>query len=303
MPKLDPRKPLSRSIPEMARRHLDAAVQQLEEQRTGLEEAVHQARKQMKRARALIRLVEHVDPKHLKPIRRAISEAARGLSEVRDSTALVECAGLLAPYLEARQAGHMATPLLEAVQRRRDLLAIEAPAADRLTAPVIVACRKATADLEKLSFGGAENAAETLAEGRSRNHRKARATLEVCHHGGHPEAFHDLRKCAQATVFQAGFLAAAWPFAFAAEAAEAKTLTDILGQEHDIEVLNILLNSEPHLFGAITDRDRIAELLMERRGTLRHEAIAIAERLYGEGGRQEAKRLAALWKLAATAKK
>lgn len=303
MPKLDPRKPLARSIPEMARHHLEGAVQHLEEQRTGLHEAIHQARKQLKRARALIRLVEHVDPKHLKPIRRALSEAARGLSEMRDSTALVECANALTPYLEARQAGDMAPALREAVDRRRDLLAIEAPAVARLTEPVIAACRKAVADIAKLSFNGADNAAETLAEGRSRNHRKARATLESCHHGGHPEAFHDLRKCAQATVFQAGFLAAAWPFAFAAEAAEAKTLTDILGQEHDIEVLNILLHSEPHLFGALADRDRLAHLLSERRGALRHDAMTIAERLYAGTGKEEARRLAALWKLAAATKK
>lgn len=287
----------------MARHHLDAAVQHLEEQRTGLHDAVHQARKQLKRARALIRLVEHVDAKRLRPIRRALSEAARGLSEVRDSTALVECAAALAPYLEGRQAGDMAPALSEAVKRRRDLLAIEAPTSARLTDPVIAACRKAIEDIEHVSFDDVESAAETLAEGRSRNHRKARTTLEACHHGGHPEAFHDLRKCAQATVFQAGFLAAAWPFAFAAEAAEAKALTDILGQEHDIEVLNILLHSEPHLFGAIADRDRLAELLMERRSALRHDAMTIAERLYAGTGKEEAKRLAALWKLAAAAKK
>ena len=302
MPKLDPAKPLSRSVPDVARHHLDAAVEQLDEQRNGIETAVHQARKHLKRVRALIRLVEHRDPKHMKPIRRALSEAARGLSEVRDATALVECAEGLASYLEGRNAGDMATPLKDAVERRRDLLALEAPSLSRLTDPVIAACRQAAHDLEKASFGHHDEAAETLAEGRSRNHRKARATLEVCQHGGHPEAFHDLRKCAQATVFQAAFLAEAWPFAMAAEAAEAKSLTDILGHEHDLEVLNILLHSEPHLFGAIADRDRLAELIMERRAALRHDAMTIAARLYPDGAKREAKRFAALWELAAAKK-
>ncbi|HWU61020.1 MAG TPA: CHAD domain-containing protein [Ensifer sp.] len=299
MPKLDPAKPLSRSVPAVARVHLDAAIEQLDEQRNGLETAVHQARKHLKRVRALIRLVEHVDPKHLKPIRRALSQAARGLSELRDATALVECASGLTGYLEGRNAGDMAQPLKEAVERRRDLLALEAPSVTRLTDPVIAACRKAAKDFEDVSLGDPDDAAEILAEGRSRNHRKARSTLEVCHHGGHPEAFHDLRKCAQTTVFQAGFLAEAWPFAMAAEAAEAKTLTEILGHEHDLEVLNILLHSEPHLFGAITDRDRLAELIMERRAALRHDAMTIATRLYPEGAKREARRFAALWTLAA----
>jgi CHAD domain-containing protein len=247
-------------------------------------------------------LVEHCDPKHLKPTRRALSEAARSLSEVRDATALVECAGGLSSYLEGRNAGDMARPLKEAVERRRDLLALEAPLLSRLTDPVIAACRKAAQDLEGASFGHRDEAADVLAEGRSRNHRKARATLEVCHHGGHPEAFHDLRKCAQATVFQATFLAEAWPFALAAEADEAKALTDILGHEHDLEVLNILLHSEPHLFGAIADRDRLAELIMERRAALRHDAMTIAARLYADGAKREMKRFAALWRLAATKK-
>ena len=302
MPKLDPASPLSRSVPELARHHLDAAIEQLDEQRNGTETAVHQARKHLKRVRALIRLVEHCDPKHLKPTRRALSEAARSLSEVRDATALVECAGGLSSYLEGRNAGDMARPLKEAVERRRDLLALEAPLLSRLTDPVIAACRKAARDLEGASFGHRDEAADVLAEGRSRNHRKARATLEVCHHGGHPEAFHDLRKCAQATVFQATFLAEAWPFALAAEADEAKALTDILGHEHDLEVLNILLHSEPHLFGAIADRDRLAELIMERRAALRHDAMTIAARLYADGAKREMKRFAALWRLAATKK-
>lgn len=302
MPKLDPGKPLSRSVPELARHHLDAAIEQLDEQRNGIETAVHQGRKHLKRVRALIRLVEHCDPKHLKPTRRALSDAARSLSEVRDATALVECAGGLASYLEGRNAGDMAHPLKEAVERRRDLLALEAPSLSRLTDPVIAACRKAAQDLEGAFFGHRDEAADVLAEGRSRNHRKARATLEVCHHGGHPEAFHDLRKCAQATMFQAGFLSDAWPFAMAAEADEAKALTDILGHEHDLEVLNILLHSEPHLFGAIADRDRLAELIMERRAALRHDAMTIAARLYSDGAKREMKRFAALWQLAAAKK-
>jgi CHAD domain-containing protein len=302
MRKLDPHQPLSRTVPETARFHLEAAIGQLDEQRNGAGPAVHQARKHLKRVRALIRLVEHTDPKHLKPVRQALSEAARGLSEVRDATALVECADGLAGYLEGRQAGDMAPRLKEAVERRRDLLALEAPTLARLAAPVIEACSKAIADIAKASFGKDDEAAGTLAEGRGRNHRRARATLEDCHHGGHPEAFHDLRKCAQATVFQAAFLSEAWPFAMAAEAAEAKSLTDILGHEHDIEVLNILLHSEPHLFGGIADRDRLAELLMERRAALRHDAMTIAARLYADGGRRETRRMAALWSLAAKKK-
>ena len=303
MPKLDPRKPLAHTVPELARHHLAAAAEQLEEQRIGLDSAVHQARKHLKRTRALIRLVERADPKRLKPVRQSLSEAARGLSEVRDATALVECARGLSSYLAGRQAADMAHSLVEAVERRRDLLGLEMPAAARLTDPVIAACKQAQAELGKASYGKSDEAAEVLATGRANNLRKARETLKVCHHGGEPEAFHDLRKCAQATVFQAGFLSSAWPFAMAAEAAEAKSLTDILGHEHDIEVLNILLHSEPHLFGAIPDRDRLAELLMERRAALRHEAMTIAEKLYEASPRDEVKRFEMLWALAADLKK
>ncbi|MCD2175858.1 CHAD domain-containing protein [Rhizobium sp. C4] len=303
MPKLDPRHPLSRSVPDLARHHLDAAIAELDEQRLGFDSAVHQARKHLKRVRALIRLVEHVHPKQFKPIRKALSEAARSLSEFRDAAALVECARTLAPYLAGRQVGDMAVALIEAVERRRELLAVEAPAAERLIAPVIASCRKAIAEIRSADFGHEGRAASILAEGRAENRRRAQATLKVCHHGGEPEAFHDLRKCAQATVFQAAFLSPAWPFALAAEAAEAKSLTEILGHEHDMEVLNILMHSEPHLFGAIADRDRLAELIMERRSALRHEAMEIAGRLYEESAKRDEHRFEALWKMASSAKK
>ena len=298
MPRLDPEKPLSRSVPELATFHLEAAITLLEEQRNGPHHAVHQARKSLKRLRALLRLVESADRKVLRAVRRNVSDAARHMSEFRDSTALVECAERLHVYLEARHAGDMSAPLREAVERRRDLLALETPASEKLVAPVIVACRKALKDIAGASFGRDDDAASIVAAGRQKNHDKARAILEACHHGGQPEAFHDLRKAAQTTLFQAGFLSDLWPFAFDAEANSAKSLTEVLGHEHDIEVLAHLLQSEPHLFGAIADKDRLASLLMERRAALRHDAMTVAADLYRQSGRKEAKRLVALWRLA-----
>lgn len=298
MQKLDPRKPLPQSVDKIARHYLVTFIELLEEQRTGFDDAIHKARRSMKRLRALLKLVESLNKPALVAIRKDVAAAARSLSERRDAAALVECTRKLGKYLESRQAGDMAAPLTEALEKRRDLLVLEAASPAELVGPAVAAARKALRDIEKTKLSTRRETASVLADGRSKNHDKARDVLKDCRHGGEPEAFHELRKCAQTTVFQAGFLQAAWPFAFKAEAEQAARIAEILGHEHDIEVLNILLHSEPHLFGAIADKDRLAELLMERRAALRHDTIKIAQSLYAESGRHEARRLRALWQTA-----
>lgn len=303
MPKLDPRKALSRSIPKLAGHYLKAAASLLEDHNLGTDESIHQARKNLKRVRALLKLIEAAAPKSLHALRNRISETARTLSETRDAVALVECSDKLRVYLDARQSEDMSQHLHEAIARRRELMSLEAPEPHALTLPVAAVCRKAIKELRKMNFGDCNQDCDIIATGRRKNHDKARQTLKTCHHGGHPEAFHDLRKCAQATFFQAGFLKSAWPLAMQAEATLAKDITDTLGHEHDIEVMTKLLQVEPHLFGAIADKDRLATLLNERRAALRHEAINTAEKLYAETGKTEAQRLALLWQQAGKPRK
>lgn len=297
MPKLDPATPLSHSVPKLVRNYLDLAIDQLDEQRSGTETAIHQARKYLKRVRALLRLVEAADKKGLSALRRDLAKAARSLSDVRDAAALVECTDRLVPYLQARQAADMAEPLHSAAKRRQDLMAMEDNSIQATVTNVIGTCRKVAAEIGHCRFAR-EPAAKILAAARRKNHGEARDALRLCHHGGEQQAFHELRKCAQITLFQAGFVRTAWPFAFDAEAQQAKTLTELLGDEHDIEVLTILLQVEPHLFGAIPDKDRLAVLLNERRSALRHDAMAIADGLYEHSARMEAQRLSRLWSLA-----
>jgi CHAD domain-containing protein len=296
---LDPAKHLSETVPKTAQKLLSEAVSLLDEQLSGLDSAVHQARKRLKRVRALLKLVESSDHDRLKAIRTDLSKAARGLSDLRDAAALVECTEALEAYLETRQASELAAPLHNAVKRRQDLMAIE----DTSTLPAITgameACRQASDAIGAARFSRHAGDAEVLAAGRRKNHDKARSLMARCHHGGDPDVFHDLRKCAQTTFFQAALLHEAWPFAFEAEAADAKKITDLLGHEHDISVLNILMQFEPHLFGAIIEKDRLAGLLNDRRSDLRHEAMVLADRLYHDSGRNEADRLGTLWRLAA----
>jgi hypothetical protein len=297
MPKLDPAIPLAHSVPKLAQKYLDLAIDQLDEQRSGQETAIHQARRYLKRVRALLRLVEAADKKALSGLRHDLTEAAHRLSDVRDAAALVECTERLAPYLKGRQASDMAEPLHNAAKRRQELMAVEDTSTQAAVTKTIATCRKVIKEIDHCQFGRA-SAGKILAAARRENHTNAREALKLCHHGGEQRAFHELRKCAQITHFQAAFVRIAWPFAFDAEAGQAKKLAELLGEEHDIEVLNILLQVEPHLFGAIPDKDRLASLLNERRAALRHDAMGIAAALYEHSARMEAHRLSLLWSLA-----
>jgi hypothetical protein len=114
------------------------------------------------------------------------------------------------------------------------------------------------------------------------------------------EAYHDLRKAAQAYWMNLSLLRELWPSAFAAKRRDAKRLVDLLGHEHDLTVLTALLDHEPELFGNGEGQSFLLAIIIRRQQDLRREAIALAGQVFADPAKDEAGVIETLW-LRATA--
>lgn len=274
-----------------AREQLAGAVAQLERAGEDPVDAVHEARKHLKKTRALLRLVRPaLGTKAYRRENGALRDAGLALSGARDADVLVETAQKLAD----RYAGRLSA---DEFGQLRQALADEATlrrgggegAEDR--AAVLEALRAAGEriehwPLEQASWG------DVLA-GAARAYARGREAFAVARAEPTPEHLHAWRKRAKDLWYHGRLLTPAWPAVLAAQADEAHTLTELLGDDHDLAVLAARLAQPAPLTPAVdADRDALLALVAERSAELQAEATRLGRRLYAESPKAFARRLA-----------
>ena len=165
---------------------------------------------------------------------------------------------------------------------------------------VIGECRAAIEALDDLSLPSKSgHAARLVAKGWRKGLDEAHEALETCKGEGHGEAYHDLRKAAQAYWMNLSLLRDLWPSALRAKRDEAKKLVDLLGHEHDLTVLTTLLDHEPDLFGDGEGQSFLLAIIIRRQQELRRQALALADQVFADPARDEAGIIETLWLRAA----
>lgn len=293
----DPRKPLSAEVKLYLGKAMDAAVEALQDQPDGRDEAIHKARKALKNARALLKLSRDLSPKRFTAATRRLAIAAKGISKARDAAALVECAEWLNPYLAENDAGSLGWEMRNRLETRYADHIRSTESLEKQITSAITLCRTTASSIRKADYKRDGEAHKILAAGWVRRHKKAVRALAACRANGEEENFHDLRKCAQQTVYQTRFLARAWPTGIGAIEAEALELAKLLGHEHDLTMLLALEKSEPGMLCDPEAHNQLLTLLEARRAVLREDAIKIGDALYSGYWKNEGKRIKRLWKM------
>lgn len=104
-------------------------------------------------------------------------------------------------------------------------------------------------------------------------------------------AFHAWRKAVKAHRYQLQLLESAWPSGCAARLEDLERLGQLLGDEHDLAVLQETLTVDPAYFPELKDRQRFAALLRSRRTLLQAETQPLGQRLFAERTRSFRRRL------------
>ena len=277
---------------------LVAALEHLKAPPERRDEGIHECRKCLKYARALLRLVEAGMPKGaFRKWNVTLRDAARCISGLRDATAMLECLDRVAA--ESCPDGADRTPFLAC----RDALGQPAADSEKERVSADAAAEKAFLLISgKLTTPhdpalGRGREARILRAGLRRSYARGRRAMVRVRKTGDIGASHEWRKRAKDLRYQIAALRPVWPGVCDALEGELHLLTDCLGHVHDLELVETALASLPP--GTVS-----CEALSAVRARAKHSAetaaagaLRLGSRLYGAAPDDFADGVARWWKL------
>jgi CHAD domain-containing protein len=265
----------------VARGRIDHAIDELRGKSDSTpEEAVHEARKDAKKLRALLRLARgELGEDTFARENACFREAARELSGARDADVMLETLGSLelpsGVGFELRKA-------IVTEQARNGTGDREAAARDAVA--ILKEARKRVDDwpLEHDGFGA-------LAKGLKRTYRRGRRNFRAAIDEPSVEALHEWRKRVKELWYHHTLLRSLWPPVMEAVGDQAHELSDRLGDDHDLAVLGDWMREHADA------EPEFSEAVEQRRKELQAEAFALGARLYAEKPSGFVRRIERLW--------
>lgn len=260
---------------------------------------VHEARKCIKRMRALLRLVRGaVGDECWRAESSIVRDVGLRLSPLRDSDVAQQTINALA--IDATAPMQKALQQLGALIAQGSGQALDAASRQQvmIEAQVTIAAFRKTC--EAFAVPGAMP--HVIATGLGRAQRQCRARLQRAREEPTDERLHDLRKAVQAHWRHMLLLSGTWPDLMKARADEARALSVLLGEDQDLAMLERLTEAAVDKGLRHPDAARIATACRKRRKALQKEALARADRLFLEKPRRFAAQIARAWTIAAQIK-
>jgi CHAD domain-containing protein len=282
------------AIRRVARKRVDHALKLLDRKpdaQTG--ERIHEARKQLKQLRALLRLVGHeVGRKRRARADNCLSEVNRSLAKLRDTTVL------LATLQSLRERGAMTSGSFERMRSNLEIhrekscaKVLGGPSQRRRLTEELREARRRIARGSSIHRGW-----KAIGTGLRRTYRAGRTAEAAASIDGSDEALHESRKRAKDLLYEAEFLQRIRPRPMRATIDAARRLTDLLGDDHDLAVLEGALGSELHRHLVPAELNRLTTTVARRRRSIQREARAVARGLYSENEDAILNRIHQYWK-------
>jgi CHAD domain-containing protein len=274
-----PGEPVPDEVRRVARGRIDHAIDELRgNSESSRAKAVHEARKDMKKLRALLRLVRgEVGDEIYAHENSCFRDTARQLSGVRDADVMIlTLADLEKRYGELPGVARKLRPAL--VAHRFRVSAGSTKPAVQTAIDTLLEARERVDEWPLESHGF-----EAFEEGLGRTYRRGRKAFRGAQELPSVEHMHEWRKRVKDLWYHVSLLEEAWKPVMSALSDELHELSERLGDEHDVSVLiewahrhaSALNGSDPMLRGF----DVIGA---SRRRELQEEAFGYGERVYAD---------------------
>lgn len=292
---------VDRGVRRIAVERIEHAVACIDGAASDRHAAVHEVRKDCKRIRGLLRLFRPEVPELYDVENRFFRAAARSLSNLRDAEAAIETYDALMDALEEHVDRQAMGPIRRALTLHRERLAADEGELDDRLASVRDAFLEATDRVSQWELPidrASTSGFDLLGGGLAKTYARGRTAMERAQSSPSIETFHDWRKRAKYLRYHLRLVRPVWPALLKPSRQAAKTLSDLLGDDHDLAVLREVL---PKALGPDTSPERVQtfESLLERRSAeLRTRAHWLGLRVYAEKPKALRKRIGAYWQAA-----
>jgi CHAD domain-containing protein len=293
---LGPGEAIAAGLQRSAREQLDGALAGIGGQTGDRHGAIHEARKACKRLRGLLRLGrDRLGDQVYRRENAALRDAARRLSPLRDAGALLETCDKLDTRFADEVDRRRTTPVRRALAARH--AALDEAALDERIAAFCADLEAVRARLADWPLRG--DGFEVVAGGFRRTYQRAREAMAAAYDAPSSERFHDWRKRVKYHRYHLELLDGLWPRQIGARRKEVKALGEMLGDDHDLVVLEATLAAGAGNFGAVSSA-LVSGLATRRRAELRAAMRPFGQRLFAEPPKALERRFAAYWEAART---
>jgi len=274
----------------IAREQFEGAIASLSVPSTRRAEGVHDARKHLKKLRALLALVENDFPAETYAFEdRTVRNAGRSLSMARDAEVMVATLDKLksrfGAELERTAFGEIRRALArERLAAKRQLAAESAKVDDVVATLEVARDRVDTWPLSRGSFA-------VIRPGLKRAYARGRSRRSHVQEDPAADNFHAWRKRVKALWYHIRILESVWPGPLASLGDEVERLSEDLGDDHDLAVLRVLVYER-----RFSSTAAFIALLDQRRAELQLDAIHLGALVYAEGPRTFVERIERYWR-------
>jgi Uncharacterized conserved protein len=258
-------------------------------------EGVHNARKQLKQLRSMLRLMRYgLSNKTYKRQNRVFRDAGRPLSEVRDADVMIETLDKLIEHYADQVQSNSFRKLRRALLERRKTIRKDLVGKQRVMGKVSRSLREEIPRIKK--WTSTKDDHRILLRGIQSTYAQAKKEMKIAIEENSDESFHQLRKSVKYLRYQLETLESIWPPVVCLMVDQTHQLADLLGLDHDLAVLESLVADECAKSCEPEEKELLHALVRQRKMELRKEAIVIGDKFFAETPKQFLKRLNAYWK-------
>jgi len=277
----------------IVREEIESAVRQLSGKgEADRDEAIHEARKNLKKIRGVLRLMRLELGETYGRENPFFRDVGLLLAQFRDGGAMIEAFdGLRAKYRGEVARGRLATI-------RRGLMARKEQAErqggiEKVLKGMAALLRQSAKRVE--SWPLAADGFGALAPGLESTFRRGQRALARARKHPLPENYHEWRKRVKDHWYQVRLLEGVWDGAMPAYERRLKDLETWLGEDHNLVVLEEKVMAEPGFYGRPAEIDLFIKLIRKYHKELRGKALAEGARIYDVKPRQFSNGMRRMW--------
>lgn len=257
------------------------------------DEAVHEARKSIKKIRGVLRLMRPELGRTYTEENNRFREVGRQLSQLRDAAAQIEMFDQLAEkFAGSIERGSLAEVRAGLVRHKRKI-------EQRLDVVKVIARASATLKAARSRISKwklSQDGFDALGPGLEQTVRRGRKALRAARKGQDAVAYHDFRKRVKDHWYHLRLLESVWTEIMQAHEASLKELETRLGDDHNLVVLSEMLSDRPEEYGGKSTVQLFLAATDLHQKELREQAISLGERVYAEKPKRFVETIALLWK-------
>jgi CHAD domain-containing protein len=283
--------PIAEEIKRLAREQLQGAIDSLS-RLTKRDEGIHDARKRVKKTRALVRLVRAELGDLYAEENTRLRDAGRGLSEFRDAAVVIETFDGVRGKFHDELAKHPLDGIRRGLRLRKsrgERRANVRQAVQDISA-TLSACERQVAKWTLNSSGFA-----AIGPGLEQTFRRGRKAMATAHKHPAPENFHEWRKRVKDHWYHVRLLEDLWADVMGGYEKSLKQLEDWLGMDHNLAVLREKVTAEPEFYGPTQEIEGLVKLIGKYEEELRANTLEMGSRIYLDDPREFTKRIERLW--------